>query len=167
MHATSDLATDRSTAAELRIDTLRALEELNRAQRAAAVAIHDAVGAPLAGVSIVRMLARREPLTLGEVAAALRVDLSVASRQVTCLVDLGMVERQVDGTDRRIRSLQLTDAGRDLSERISAELLRVSAIAFADWTDDELRAAAEVLDRVAAAMGLGALAGAVDRAAAT
>lgn len=135
-----------------RFELLRALEELNRAQRSAALTVHDRVGAPMAGVAIVRMLARREPLTLGEVAAALRVDLSVASRQVTGLVELGVVERQIDGADRRIRSVRLTDRGRELSDRISAELLRLSAIGFADWTQDELRTAGAVLERVARAM---------------
>ena len=98
------------------------------------------------------MLARREPLSLGEVAAALRVDLSVASRQVTALVDLGMVERQIDDADRRIRSLRLTRAGRQMSDRIAVELMRLSAVGFADWTQDELRTASDVLERVARAM---------------
>ncbi|WP_159806523.1 MarR family winged helix-turn-helix transcriptional regulator [Cellulomonas citrea] len=138
--------------ATAQIETLRALEDLNRAQRAVAQAIHESVDAPVAGVAIVRMLARHEPRTLGEVAAALRVDLSVASRQVSCLVDQGMVERSIDDADRRIRTLRLTEAGRELSERVGAELARRTAIGFASWTVEELHEAVGVLERLAEAV---------------
>ncbi|MBU4213535.1 MAG: MarR family transcriptional regulator [Actinobacteria bacterium] len=135
-----------------RIDTLLALEELNRAQRAVAQAIHETLGAPGASVAIVRMLARRERLTLGEVAAALRVDLSVASRQVTCLVDQGMVERTIDEGDRRIRTLSLTDTGRQFAEEVAAELRRRTKVGFAGWSQDELHEAVQILQRLAEAM---------------
>lgn len=141
-----------ASTATAQVETLRALEDLNRAQRAVAQAIHESVEAPVAGVAIVRMLARHEPRTLGEVAAALRVDLSVASRQVSCLVDQGMVERSIDDADRRIRTLRLTDAGRELSERVGAELARRTAVGFASWTVEELHEAVGVLERLAEAV---------------
>ncbi|MCG2797956.1 MAG: MarR family winged helix-turn-helix transcriptional regulator [Cellulomonas sp.] len=148
----SAVRTGESATDAARIDTLLALEELNRAQRAVAQAIHETIGAPVASIAIVRMLSRREQLTLGEVAAGLRVDLSVASRQVTCLVDQGMVERAVDDGDRRIRTLRLTDTGRELSEQIGAELRRRTQIGFAGWGEDELHEAVGMLQRLAEAM---------------
>jgi DNA-binding MarR family transcriptional regulator len=135
-----------------RLETLLALEELNRAQRAVAHSIHESVGVSVPGIAIVRMLTRHPQLTLGEVAAALRVDLSVASRQVTCLVDQGMVERAIDQDDRRIRTLRLTDAGHELSEQIGDELRRRTAIGFAGWSPGELHEAVGMLGRLAEAM---------------
>ncbi|MGN6238268.1 MAG: MarR family transcriptional regulator, partial [Cellulosimicrobium cellulans] len=108
--ADPELAPDPSPAAGL----IRALDELARAQRESAVRIARDLDIPRSSFGLLRMLQRCGPVQLGDVAAKLRVDLSVASRQVSHLVDEGLVRRTVDDDDRRARTVELTDTGRGL-----------------------------------------------------
>ncbi len=86
---------------------------------------------------------------MSDIAQALHVDLSVASRQITTLVRAGHAVREVDPVDRRAQLVRLTDDGRsvliDAHRRMVVELEH----AIEDWGD------AEVLDL---ANGIGRLA---------
>ncbi|MEA2685065.1 MAG: hypothetical protein QOE93_260 [Actinomycetota bacterium] len=55
-----------------------------------------------------------EPLSMGELAERLFCDASNVTGIVDRLEARGLVERQADPDDRRVRRLVLTDAGRDL-----------------------------------------------------
>ena len=59
-------------------------------------------------------IAKREPATLNEVAAALGRGAPAVSRSVDALVRSGLIERQPDPEHRRRLALRLTDAGRDV-----------------------------------------------------
>ena len=85
---------------------------------------------------------------MSDIAHTLRVDISVASRQVSQLVDDGLVERAVDDGDRRVRTIRLSPAGRSLAVEIAAVLDRRAGEVFADWTNDELATATTTLDRL-------------------
>ena len=61
---------------------VRALDDLARVQRESAVRIARGLDIPRASLGVLRMLDRCGPVQMGDVAARLRVDLSVASRQV-------------------------------------------------------------------------------------
>ncbi len=126
---------------------LRATEAYSRSLRESAAAIMRDVDTSRARATVIRILAGA-PRGVGEIAQILRVDTSVASRQVSLLVDEGLVERTIDPHDRRARQLQLTDAGRLRAEAIEAHLVEKAAAMFADWTDDELRDGAALLRRL-------------------
>jgi len=59
-----------------------------------------------------------------ELATCLRYDASNITGIVDGLEQLGLVERQVDPADRRVRRIVLTDAGAELVDRLRACLFR-------------------------------------------
>ncbi|MBO3101854.1 MarR family winged helix-turn-helix transcriptional regulator [Cellulomonas fengjieae] len=129
---------------------LRAVEEFSRTLRETSGVVARDVGRSRGAVSIVRILERHGSLQVSDIAHALRVDISVASRQVSQLVDDGLVERAVDDADRRARSIRLSPAGRDLAREIAAAYARRATEVFADWSADDLRHATATLQRISA-----------------
>lgn len=127
---------------------LRSVEAFSRALRESSLGIAREVGCSKGTFVIVRILERRGTLQVSDLAHALRVDVSVASRQVSQLVDDGLVERAVDHGDRRVRTVRLSPAGRSLALEIGAVLDRRAAEVFADWSTDDLAAATVTLDRL-------------------
>jgi DNA-binding MarR family transcriptional regulator len=133
-------------------DLFSALEELGRAQRGAGANLARRLDWPRAGLGVMHMLAACGPVQLSDVAAKLRVDVSVASRQVSQLVDAGYVHRMVDDDDRRVRLLELTESGRALAEQMAARYSELFAAAFTGWSDQDVADAAIQIRRVAAAI---------------
>lgn len=129
-----------------------ALESLARAQREAAARAARDLDRPRAGLAVVRILRARGALQLCEVAEILRVDASVASRQVSALVDAGYVRRTVGTTDRRARSLELTDSGLAFAAESDRYFDAFVEEAFADWSADDLTDAVTQIRNVAAAI---------------
>lgn len=133
---------------------LRAAETFWRTLRDASGPLIRGADCSRVAATLIRMLAARaregRPTQVGDVAHVLRVDTSVASRQVSQLVDEGLVERQVDTDDRRARTLHLTPAGVARAHEIEARLARHTAELFADWSPDDVRVATDVLVRLSA-----------------
>ncbi|WP_421743386.1 MarR family winged helix-turn-helix transcriptional regulator [Cellulomonas sp.] len=127
---------------------LRSVEAFNRALRESSLGVARDIGCSKGTLAIVRILQRRGTLQVSDLAHVLRVDISVASRQVSQLVDDGLVERTVADDDRRARTIQLSPAGRSLAVEIAAALGRRAADVFADWSPDEMLDAAATLDRL-------------------
>jgi DNA-binding MarR family transcriptional regulator len=131
---------------------ISALQTLGRAQRDAAEHLAESLGCSRAGLGIVRILDGRGTLPLCEVAETLKVDPSVASRQVSALVDAGFVRRTVDDQDRRARTLELTAEGRELAADVGRSFDRLVTVGFADWDETELLHAAHQIRSVADAI---------------
>ena len=127
---------------------LRSVEAFNRALRESSLGVAREVGCSKGTFAIVRILERRGTLQVSDIAHILRVDISVASRQVSQLVDDGLVERTVDDADRRVRTIRLSPAGRALATEIAGVLERRAHEVFADWSTQELADAAATLDRL-------------------
>src|SRR4051812_17678798 len=117
---------------------LRSVEAFSRALRESSVGLARALGCTKGTLAIVRILQRRGTLQVSDIAHALRVDVSVASRQVSQLVEEGLVERAVDDDDRRVRTVRLSPAGRSLAAEIGAALDRRAHDVFGDWSTDDL-----------------------------
>jgi DNA-binding MarR family transcriptional regulator len=128
-----------------------ALEDLARVQREAGAVLSRTLGSNRGAVAVVRLL-ERGPQQVGELAQALRVDVSVASRQVAALVDAGLARRDVAADDRRARTVALTDAGRALAGRSAEAALDLASAVFADWSEEDVEAAAAQIGRVADAV---------------
>lgn len=131
---------------------LRAVEELWRTLREAGSHLVRDVECSRSTATLIRLLATRtragSATQVGDVAHALRVDTSVASRQVSQLVDEGLVARTVDSDDRRARSLRLTPAGLERADVIEAALLRSTVGLFADWSPQDVTAAVDTIRRL-------------------
>ena len=108
----------------------------------------------IGGVSVLGLLHREGERTLGQLAAAERVQPPSMTRTVNCLEQNGLVERIPHPTDGRQVVVRLSDAGRAL---VLAERRRRDAWLakrLAELTPDErrlLRQAAPILDRLSQA----------------
>jgi DNA-binding MarR family transcriptional regulator len=97
-------------------------------------------------------LGDHEPARLSTLAEAAGVEISTASRQVAGLVERGYVERRPDPDDGRATVHRLTDAGRELRERIVLARHEWIETLLEGFSDDEREAFADLLERFVAAM---------------
>lgn len=88
------------------------------------------------------------PLTVNDLAGALYLDKSTASRLAAGLEDKGYIQRSRDPDDGRIVVLEATDAGRALSARIEADLAAEYAELLRDVGPDVRRGMVELLGRL-------------------
>ncbi len=131
---------------------LDSLMWFTRVSRSLGAQVRHELGLPSGGLSALQLLQRSGAPSVSDVAVALGVDQSVASRQVAWLVECGYAERVVSPDDRRVRALRLTDEGRELERRVrvvSGERVRAAT---ADWADDDVRMAGLILARLAEAL---------------
>ena len=78
------------------------------------------VTVPLKTHSMMVLLARRGPMKLGQVVEQLRLSRPLIVKFADALVGMGMVTEQRPSSDRRVRMLDLTEAGRAEVARIEA-----------------------------------------------
>lgn len=96
-------------------------------------------------------LLRSGPLQMGELASALYLDKSTTSRVVDALERKKYVERVPNPEDRRALALRITRAGRELNQRIDADLVEQQKALVKDL-DPQLRASVtDVIERLARA----------------
>jgi len=102
-------------------------------------------------------LAEGDEPSVGDVADALAVDPSTASRYVDQAVRDGLVRRSPSATDRRRAVLQVTPDGAVLLEHANDARVAFLADLTQDWPADDIRTLATLLDRLrAATLSLGA-----------
>jgi DNA-binding MarR family transcriptional regulator len=94
------------------------------------------------------------PLRPGALAEASFADPSTISRQVAELVKRGFVRREPDPSDGRASLLAITDAGREVCERLRTMRRDLLAAAVEGWSDDELATFASLLTRFNGALGV-------------
>jgi DNA-binding MarR family transcriptional regulator len=68
---------------------------------------------------VVQALAAQGVMTMGDLATILRVRPPTASKTVSRLTALGLVERRTEPGDARVVRVQLTEAGRERSKQIT------------------------------------------------
>lgn len=95
-------------AADLRLVVARLARRLRQ---------HADAGLTPSLLSAIGTIERLAPLTLGELAAAERVQPPTVTRHVSRLEELGLVIREVDRSDRRVTRLQLSPLGRRAVEQ--------------------------------------------------
>ena len=105
-----------------------------------------AYGLSVSQAYALRALAERGPLPMGELAEALRLSVSAATRVVDPLARRRLVRRAGARDDRRIRIVELTGPGERLWDRIEAELLEIDRRALAGLTARERAAVVRVID---------------------
>lgn len=73
------------------------------------------------------------PIGVVDLADRVGRDYTTVSRQVARLEGLGLIQRRAGEADRRVREAVITDAGKDMTDRIDAARERITRAAFADW----------------------------------
>lgn len=99
---------------------------------------------------LLKLVSMTDGQTLGEVAAFLGVSNAAASKAVDKLVVKDLLVRGEGEKDRRAIRLSLTDSSRRLLANYKAVKDRKLAKAFARFSPNDLRRAAELLDRLSA-----------------
>ncbi|MEX1006570.1 MAG: MarR family transcriptional regulator [Acidimicrobiia bacterium] len=93
------------------------------------------------------LYALREPSSMRELAERLYLDPSNLTALVDRLEDLGLVERQADADDRRVKRLVITPKGVHLSEEI-IDAVFAGGTVFDRLDADEQRQLLDLLDRI-------------------
>jgi DNA-binding MarR family transcriptional regulator len=108
-----------------------------------------AAGVPVTGASLdaLRLVARHGPIAVSEVARRLGVDQSTASRQVRPLEERGLVVRSADPADARVARIAVSDEGRGVLARVREVWLQDFAVALSDWSPQDRRLLADLLER--------------------
>jgi DNA-binding MarR family transcriptional regulator len=83
-------------------------------------------------------LVRTGPQRLSSLAEGVHADVSTVSRQVSTLVEHGLVEKRPDEADRRAALLAATDAGLELFRRMRRERNAMFNDVLDSWTPDEI-----------------------------
>lgn len=103
---------------------------------------------------VLALLANRtDPLTLGQLAAALDIHASSAHRLCSRLEAKGLIARNPAPTDRRIVVLSLTAAGERAVQDVADERLLALEPIVARLTDHERQSLVECLESFSAAAG--------------
>lgn len=91
-----------------------------------------------------------QPLSQSELADRLAVEGATMVAMIDRLVKAGLVARQPSTTDRRIKRVVVTDAGRRLYDTVKVEAAAVRGELLANIDPKKLEAAAEVLEALQA-----------------
>jgi DNA-binding MarR family transcriptional regulator len=87
------------------------------------------------------------PKRTTELATCLHADTSTISRQVTNLVEAGLVERTTDPEDRRATILVATAAGQAVFAAMKNDRDRLLSQVLAGWSEPDVRALVKLLSR--------------------
>ena len=109
--------------------------------------VSEALGMSFGRARAVRRLAR-EPMSMGELAAALGIDPPNATVLVDDLEAQGLVRRRPHPTDRRAKVVEATRRGKTLARRAD-DILATPPAALSELTGDDLEALQRILERLA------------------
>jgi DNA-binding MarR family transcriptional regulator len=108
--------------------------------------VSDAVGLSFSRARAVRRVAR-QPMSMGELAAALGIDRPNATVLVDDLEAQGLVRRRAHPTDRRTRLVEPTRKGKNLARRAN-EILGTPPAAFSEVGREDLETLRRILQAV-------------------
>jgi DNA-binding MarR family transcriptional regulator len=98
------------------------------------------------------LLAHHGALRMGDLAEALRVDASTATRSVDRLVDAGLAERSADPADGRRVVVRASDKGQDLQAELAERRLRMLERMLQGFSAEERSQLAGLMERFVQAL---------------
>jgi DNA-binding MarR family transcriptional regulator len=110
--------------------------------------VSDALGISFGRARTVRRLAR-QPMSMGELAAALGIDPANATVVVDDLESLKLVRRRPHPTDRRAKVVEATRKGKEMARKAEA-ILATPPPALSALSTEDLEALRRILGSVAA-----------------
>ena len=114
-------------------------------------------GVDRAGYLLLRTLERIGPASINTIAAAVGLDGSTVTRQVSAMKELGLVERRTNPGDRRSCIISPTTEGRDMMRHIRRVRRTSLDSVTRDWSEDDRstlgRLLAKLNDSIARATG--------------
>lgn len=137
---------------ELHGSLLDIASAMNRPQRdaymvrAAGIPLERALFPLLVGVEKVG------PIALVELADRVGRDYTTVSRQVAKLEELGLVTRESNMVDRRVRKVAITPRGKTMTNRVDSARARIGRTIFASWEPEEVETLIRLMRKFADAM---------------
>jgi DNA-binding MarR family transcriptional regulator len=89
------------------------------------------------------------PIGLVELADRLGRDYTTVSRQVLRLEELGLLKREENSVDRRVRKVAITPQGKAMTNRIDAAREKLGRKIFDEWDPDEVEALIRLMRKFA------------------
>ena len=140
---------------EVQIALIRLDEAWNRLSRQIAADIKEQpLTIPLGQAYLLRLLDKRGPISMSEMAASLGVKLSGCTALVDRAVEAGWVERKRDPADRRVVRVEVSAGGEQVLSELRASRARLFARYLTCLAPHEVETLAALLDRVAEAATL-------------
>jgi DNA-binding MarR family transcriptional regulator len=84
------------------------------------------------------LVERLGPIGVVELADRVGRDYTTVSRQVAKLSSLGLVKRESDKTDRRVRYAAISPKGKAMTDRVDAARDRLARALFREWSPHDL-----------------------------
>jgi DNA-binding MarR family transcriptional regulator len=116
----------------------------------------DAMLISMAGITLERGLfpvlvraERRGPLAIGELAELCGRDYTTVSRQVTKLEELGLVLREANKDDSRIKEVKITKKGRAMTNALDSAREKLMTVLLAEWEENDVAELARLLRKLA------------------
>ncbi len=100
------------------------------------------------------MVERRESASIGLVELAHRAgrDYTTVSRQVSKLEELGLVMREANTVDRRVRKVRYHAKGKAMTDRVDAARERIGRAIFDSWEPQDVEALIRLMRKFADAL---------------
>ena len=118
---------------EFHVALLEIVGAMNRPQRDEEVIRTAGVSLDRALFPLLAVVERFGPIGIVELADRIGRDYTTVSRQVAKLEGLGLIDRQANPTDRRIREVVATEAGLAMTEQIDGAREKIAQTIFANW----------------------------------
>ncbi|EHG9034388.1 winged helix-turn-helix transcriptional regulator [Salmonella enterica] len=131
---------------------IRIVSALNRPRNDEKLIADAGIQLDRALFSILISIERLGPIGVVELAECAGRDYTTVSRQVSKLEKLGLVIRQHNVIDRRIREAVISPTGKAMTERIDAAREQMGNAVFKDWSQDELDIFVRLMQKFANAM---------------
>src|SRR5215470_3877990 len=113
---------------------------MNRPQRDEALIKEAGIALDRALFPLLVGIERFGPIGVVELADRAGRDYTTVSRHVAKLEQLGLIQRQGNATDRRLREALITPKGKAMTDRIDAARERIGRAIFETWDSDEFDA---------------------------
>ncbi|CAG9000951.1 MAG: hypothetical protein CENE_02959 [Candidatus Celerinatantimonas neptuna] len=97
---------------------------------------------------LLRLLTEKSPQSSGVLALQLGLDSSTVTRQIKAMIDLDLIERLADPTDRRGCLINVTPIGIEKFNETQAKKRTNTAKVFHEWTSDEKASLAHLLAKL-------------------
>lgn len=111
---------------------------MNRPQRDAAMVREAGISLDRALFPLLVLVERRGPIGVVELADRVGRDYTTVSRQIAKLESLGLVDREDNAIDRRIREAVVTAKGKAMTDRVDEARARIGQAIFAKWDQQDV-----------------------------
>jgi len=137
---------------ELHAAVLDIVGAMNRPQRDEALIKEAGIPVDRALFPLLVSVERFGPIGVVELADRVGRDYTTVSRQVAKLESLGLVERQGNASDRRVREAIVSPKGKAMTERVDAARDRIGRAIFKAWDARDIDELARLMRKFADAM---------------